>query len=49
MRRFLKWFARLVVFGAVVVAGLFAWFVLLPANRIPALEPVDEYVWLDQG
>ena len=49
MRRFLKWLVRLAVLGAVLVAGLFAWFVLLPANRIPALEPVDEYVWLDQG
>jgi mono/diheme cytochrome c family protein len=29
--------------------GLFAWFVWWPVHTIPALEPVDEYVWLDQG
>jgi len=49
MRRFLKWLVRVLVVVAVLVAGLFVWFVLLPANRIPALEPVNEYVWLDQG
>ncbi|MEL7448398.1 MAG: di-heme-cytochrome C peroxidase [Pseudomonadota bacterium] len=33
-----------------VVAFLgFAAFVLYPAHTIPALEPVDEYVYLDQG
>ena len=30
-------------------SGLYAWFVLWPVHSIPALEPVDEYVWLDQG
>ena len=49
MRRFLKWLVRLLVVGVVAVAAAFVWFVLMPANSIPALEPVDEYVWLDQG
>lgn len=49
MRRFLKWLVRLLVVGVVAVAALFVWFVLMPANSIPALETVDEYVWLDQG
>jgi mono/diheme cytochrome c family protein len=49
MRRFLKWLVRLL--GLVVVAGaaLYGWFVLWPVHSIPALEHVDEYVWLDQG
>jgi mono/diheme cytochrome c family protein len=49
MRRFLKWLVRLLVLGVVAVAALFAWFVLWPVHSIPALEPVDDYVWLDQG
>jgi mono/diheme cytochrome c family protein len=34
---------------ALAASGLFAWFVLWPVHAIPALEPVNEYVWLDQG
>jgi len=49
MRRFLKWLGGLAAFVAVAGAGLYAWFVLWPVNSIPALERVDEYVWLDQG
>ena len=49
MRRFLKWLGGLLALGAVAGAGLYAWFVLWPVNSIPALERVDEYVWLDQG
>lgn len=44
-----KWLiglALLVIVGA--LAG-FAWFVLWPVHTIPALEPVDRYVWLEQG
>jgi mono/diheme cytochrome c family protein len=33
----------------VVALGAFGWFVMWPVHGIPALEPVDEYVWLDQG
>jgi len=49
MRRLLKWALRLVALAVVVAVGAFSWFVLWPAHGIPALEPVDEYVWLDQG
>jgi len=49
MRRFLKWLVRLLVVGVAAGAALYAWFVLWPVHNIPALEPVDEYVWLDQG
>ena len=47
-----KWLKRGAGIAAVVVAaavGLFAWFVWWPVHTIPALEKVDEYVWLDQG
>ena len=49
MRRWLKW---TLTGGATVVALAllaFGWFVAWPVHTIPALEPVDEYVWLDQG
>ncbi len=47
-----KWLKRVAGIAAVVVAaavGLFAWFVWWPVHSIPALEKVDQYVWLDQG
>ena len=49
MRRSVKWIA-----GAWWRSGwrrpdLFAWFVCWPVHTMPALEPVIEYVWLDQG
>ena len=34
---------------AVAAAALYGWFVLWPVHNIPALETVDEYVWLEQG
>lgn len=49
MRRWLKWTLSA---GATLVAIAllaFLWFVAWPVHTIPALEPVDEYVWLDQG
>src|SRR5688572_11179201 len=49
MRRFLKWLGGLFGLAAVVGTGLYAWFVLWPVHSVPALEKVDEYVWLDQG
>src|SRR3982750_1610957 len=49
MRRFLKGLAWLLLIGAGSAGGLYGWFVLWPVHNIPALEPVDEYVWLDQG
>ena len=48
MRRLLGWLLGLVLVAAVAAAALFAWFVLWPVHTIPALEPVDQYVWLDQ-
>jgi mono/diheme cytochrome c family protein len=49
MRRWLKWISGLVAVATVAAVGLFAWFVWWPVHTIPALEPVHEYVWLDQG
>jgi hypothetical protein len=49
MRRLLKWIVGTFLVVAVAGTALFAWFVLWPVHTIPALEPVDEYVWLDQG
>ena len=49
MRRLLKYVLRLGVVTVVIAAVLFTMFVIWPVNTIPALEPVDEYVWLDQG
>jgi hypothetical protein len=49
MRHWLKWVARIAAVLVVGAVGLFAWFVWWPVHTIPALEPVDEYVWLDQG
>jgi hypothetical protein len=49
MRRWLKW---TLTTGATLVALAvlaFLWFVAWPVHTLPALEPVDEYVWLDQG
>jgi cytochrome c5 len=49
MRRLLKWIVSLFFVAVVAATALFAWFVMWPVHTIPALEPVDEYVWLDQG
>ena len=49
MRRLLKWVFGLVALAVAAAMGLFAWFVWWPVHSIPVLEPVDEYVWLDQG
>jgi cytochrome c5 len=49
MRRLAKWIGGLLALAVVTATGFFAWFVLWPVHGIPALEPVDEYVWLDQG
>lgn len=49
MRRLLKYALRLAVFTVVVAVALFLWFVAWPVHTIPALEKVDQYVWLDQG
>jgi cytochrome c5 len=49
MRRLLKWIVGSALVLGAVAAGLFAWFVYWPVHTLPALEPVNEYVWLDQG
>jgi len=49
MRRPLKWIVGLAASLAVVAMALFAWFVWWPVRTVPALEPVAEYAWLDQG
>jgi mono/diheme cytochrome c family protein len=45
----IKWILRTALVVVLGAFGLYAWFVLWPVNTIPALEPVNEYVWLDQG
>lgn len=47
--RVLKWL--LVAFVLLLIAAIaaFALFVLVPATTIPAYEPIDEYVYADQG
>lgn len=49
MLRLAKWLLGLVALAALVALGLFVWFVAWAVHTIPPLEPVDEYVWLDQG
>jgi RoxA-like, cytochrome c-like len=49
MRVLLKAVLRIGLVAVVVVVGLFIWFVAWPVHTVPALERVDEYVWLDQG
>jgi hypothetical protein len=49
MRPWLKWSIGVAATGIAIAASLFAWFVWLPVHSVPALEHVDEYVWLDQG
>lgn len=49
MRRLIRWMLGLALMVAVLAFAGFAWFVLWPMHTIPALEPVDEYVWLDQN
>jgi mono/diheme cytochrome c family protein len=49
MRKWLKWVAGFAAILVLAAVGLFGWFVWWPVHTIPALEHVDEYVWLDQG
>ena len=49
MRRLLKWVFGLAALAVTAAIGIFAWFVWWPVHSIPPIEPVDEYVWLDQG
>jgi len=49
MRRGVKWSLRVVALAMASAGGLFAWFIWWPLHTVPALEHVDEYVWLDQG
>ena len=49
MRRPVKWIVGAIVVLGLAATGIFAWFVYRPVHNIPALEPVNEYVWLDQG
>jgi hypothetical protein len=49
MRRPVKLIVGTIAVLGLAATGLFAWFVYWPVHTIPALEPVNEYVWLDQG
>lgn len=47
--RLLRWLAWLLLALLVLAVIAFVLFVALPVRSIPAPEPVDEHVWLDQG
>jgi cytochrome c5 len=47
--RLLKWLCWLALLAALLLGTAFYVFVVYPARHIPALEHVDEYVYLDQG
>ncbi len=49
MRRLMKWILGTVSLLVALAATAYAWFVWWPVHTIPPLEPVNEYVWLDQG
>jgi hypothetical protein len=49
MRRLMKWILGTVTLLVGLAAAAYAWFVWWPVHTIPPLEPVSEYVWLDQG
>lgn len=49
LMRFFKWVLGFMTLLAILAFTGFAWFVLWPTHGIPAPEPVDQYVWLDQG
>ncbi|WLQ12547.1 cytochrome c [Hahella aquimaris] len=47
--RLIKWLTLAVIVLVVAACAGFAWFVLYPNKSLPTAEPVDEYVYLDQG
>lgn len=47
--RVLKWLLALFVLLLMAAIAAFALYVLLPATTIPAHEPIDDYVYGDQG
>jgi len=49
MRRWLRWSAAVALLLILTAVGFFTWFVLWPVHNVPALEPVSQYTWLDQG
>ena len=49
MWRLLKWLVGVTGLVLVAIAAAFAWFVWWPAHSVPDPEPVQNYVWLDQG
>lgn len=49
MRRLMRWMLALALLAGVAAVAGFAWFVLWPVHTVPALEPVEQYVWLDQN
>ena len=47
--RLLKWVGIFVIAVAFIAVVGFVVFVLYPTHSIPSYEPVDDYVYLDQG
>jgi mono/diheme cytochrome c family protein len=47
--RLLRWLLWVVLVLLILAVGAFTLYVLLPASTIPAYEPIDEYVYADQG
>ncbi|WP_196140348.1 di-heme-cytochrome C peroxidase [Aliikangiella sp. G2MR2-5] len=49
LAKFIRWSIRLLIFLFIILFILFAWFILWPVSSIPDAEPVDKYVYLEQG
>ena len=47
--RFIRWLIKTVIILFIIAFLVFAWFILWPVSSIPDAEPVDEYIYLDQG
>ncbi len=48
LTRLFRLFLRVTFIIALAAIGLFLWFVWWPVHTVPPLEPVDDYVYLDQ-
>lgn len=47
--RLLKWTIGIGATVLIAIIAGFAAFILIPNDNIPAAEPIDDYVFLDQG
>lgn len=49
LAQFIRWTIKTLIILFIIGFLVFAWFVLWPVSSIPDAEPVDEYVYLNQG